>query len=120
MPAVADGAPHDGAGFLLPLGGLVPDQGSTVDQRPGKLVVAWRWTIPQHQLGITTPIYHTPSRGTSGILAAILAAMPRWMPPTLVKVAAHTPTNDYVYSYDAEHNGDPWTFAAQIIAEINA
>lgn len=106
------------AQFLLHLGGLVTDQ-RHFEQYPDRLTVEWTWIMPRHTFGLTTPIYRSPQTGTRGLLAALLEHMPRWMPPATVVVTATAYGRTYTETYDATRDGDPWAYAADLIAALN-
>lgn len=106
------------AQFVTSLSGLVPST-SQFEQAPGQLVVDWRWPIPRHTFGMITPIYKAPLNGTRGLLAAILEHTPPWMPPARVDITTTAGDQTYHDRYDAEEDGDPWTYAREIMAVIN-
>ena len=87
------------AQYLLQLYGMVPIRSSGehttvfgIASAADHYTINWTWSMPKTYMGLVAPIYRDPRTGTIGVLAAILTAMPRWMPPALVRVTATVPS----------------------------
>lgn len=96
-----------------------PAENAMVTQDGDQLEAAWQWTMPEFHLGFRNRIYDDLAGGTTGILATLLLACPAWMPPLCVIVAGSEGERFDMEDYISVEDGDPKSYAADLIALLN-